>query len=110
MKGYQLLVMVRYIKYNSGVNIDPSLLRYVENKYSTLFPLCEVKKYDFVFADTSEDYNGCGNCVYKRDDTLLFGGYHVVIAHSLFRKDMRYFAYLFQTDCWRRQIRENRLE
>lgn len=95
-----------HAKYNSGVNIDPSLLRYVENKYSTLFPLCEVKKYDFVFADTSEDYNGCGNCVYKRDDTLLFGGYHVVIAHSLFRKDMRYFAYLFQTDCWRRQIRE----
>ena len=37
---------------------------------------------------------------------MLFGGYHVVIAHSLFRKDMRYFAYLFQTDCWRRQIRE----
>ncbi len=37
-----------HAKYNSGVNIDPSLLRYVENKYSTLFPLCEVKKYDFV--------------------------------------------------------------
>lgn len=95
-----------HAKHNSGVNIDDSLLRYVSYDYQKFYPACEVKKYDFIFADTSEDYEGCGNCTYKREDDILFGGYHVVIAHSLLQRDNRYFAYLFKTDCWRRQIRE----
>lgn len=59
-----------------------------------------------MFADTSEDYEGCGNCVYKRNDSLLFAGYHTIIAHSIVESDNRFFAYLFQTDIWRKQIRE----
>lgn len=95
-----------HAKYNSGVNIDDNLLRYVSPRYRELYPGCEAKQYDFIFADTSEDYDGCGNCVYKRNSEVVFGGYHVVIAHALEKRDKRYFAYLFQTDCWRRQIRE----
>jgi len=93
-------------KNNSGVEIDKDLLRFVSFDYKKNNPSAEVKQYDFVFADTSEDYEGCGNCVYKRDSDVLYGGYHVVIAHSKKKDDKRYFAYLFKTDCWRMQLRE----
>ena len=94
-------------KSNSGVTIAPDLLRYVDFSYATRYPHCEVHKCDFVFADTSEDYDGIGNCVYKRDDTPVFGGYHAIVLHAFEKKDYRYLAYLFQTDCWRKQLREN---
>ena len=53
-------------KLNSGVDISDDLLRFVDDRFRSLYPNCEIKKYDFVFADTSEDYDGCGNCVYKK--------------------------------------------
>lgn len=93
-------------KTNTGVNIHNGLLRYVDFEYQKQYPKCEVKKYDFIFADTSEDYEGCGNCVYKRDDSILFAGYHSIILHSIHQQDNRYFAYLFKTDCWRKQLRQ----
>ena len=93
-------------KSNSGTDIKDELLRFVDFQYQTNYPQCEVFQYDFVFADTSEDYDGCGNCVYKRDSSLLFGGYHAIILHSLVKRDNRYFAYLFKTDFWRKQLRE----
>lgn len=93
-------------KANNGVDVKDELKRFVSFSYQTAFPASEVKNGDFVFADTSEDYEGAGNCVYKRDNSLLFGGYHVVIAHSKNCADNRYFAYLFQTNEWRKQIRE----
>ena len=94
-------------KSNHGTSIEKELLRFVDNSYKNRFPQCQVYKYDFVFADTSEDYDGCGNCAYKRDDRILFGGYHVVILHSKIERDNRYLAYLFQTNAWRSQIRLN---
>lgn len=94
-----------HAKFNTGVDISNDLIRFVSYNYERLFPQCKVFQYDFVFADTSEDYDGCGNCVYKRDDSLLYAGYHTIILHSLLRNDNRYFAYLFQTDLWRKQIR-----
>lgn len=93
-------------KDNNGTTVKSSLLRYVNDKYQVNNNDCEVHKYDFVFADTSEDYDGCGNCVYKRDEKRLFGGYHTIILHSSCKKDNRFFAYLFKTDLWRKQIRE----
>ena len=93
-------------KNNSGTEITDDLLRYVDFQYQTDFPQCEVFQYDFVFADTSEDYDGCGNCAYKQDSSILFGGYHTIILHSNSKKDNKYFAYLFKTDSWRKQLRE----
>lgn len=93
-------------KTNTGVTIENELLRFVDYKYQNNYPQCQVYKYDFIFADTSEDYEGCGNCVYKRDDLIVFAGYHTIILHSTKQQDNRYFAYLFKTDCWRKQIRE----
>lgn len=93
-------------KSNFGTDIKPELLRFVDYSYQVLYPQCEIFQHDFVFADTSEDYDGCGNCAYKRDDTVLFGGYHSIIMHSIYNEDNRYYAYLFKTDCWRKQLRE----
>lgn len=95
-----------HAKTNNGVDVRPHLLRFVDFSYQTFYPLSQVMRGDFVFADTSEDYEGCGNCVYKRNDSLLFAGYHTIIAHSIVESDNRFFAYLFQTDIWRKQIRE----
>ena len=91
-------------KTNTGVDIDKNLLRFVSYDYRR-FSLSKMERYDFAFADTSEDYDGCGNCVYKRTDDELYGGYHVVILKSINKQDNRFFAYLFQTDAWRKQIR-----
>lgn len=95
-----------HAKANSGVDVNEDLLRFVPYEYQKHNSNCEVKKYDFIFADTSEDYEGCGNCVYKRDDSLLFAGYHSIILHAINQKDNRYLAYLFLTDLWRKQLRE----
>lgn len=95
-----------HAKANNGVDINKDLLRFVSYEYQKRNPNCEVKKYDFIFADTSEDYEGCGNCVYKRDDSVLFAGYHSIILHAINQKDNRYLAYLFLTDLWRKQLRE----
>ena len=93
-------------KRNNGVSINKELLRFVDFRYQKYYPKCQVYKNDFIFADTSEDYEGCGNCVYKRDDSILFAGYHSIILHSVLQQDNRYFAYLFKTDCWRQQLRK----
>ena len=93
-------------KNNTGVNVDQELLRFVEDIYKDMYPKSKVEKYDFVFADTSEDYDGCGNCVYKRDDSELYAGYHSIILKSKEKKDNRYLAYLFKTDIWRKQVRQ----
>ncbi|MBE5923597.1 MAG: restriction endonuclease subunit S [Lachnospiraceae bacterium] len=91
---------------NTGTDINDELIRYVDNSYECMYPQCKVNRYDFIFADTSEDYDGCGNCVYKRDGSTLYAGYHSIILHSKEHKDNRYLAYLFKTDEWRKQLRE----
>ena len=93
-------------KTNTGVTMEDDLFRFVDFKYQKYYPQCQVYQYDFIFADTSEDSDGCGNCVYKRDNSILFAGYHSIILHSIIPQDNRYLAYLFKTDCWRKQIRE----
>ena len=91
-------------KINTGVIVADELRRFVSYDYRK-YVSSKLEKFDFAFADTSEAYEGCGNCVYKRTDDELYGGYHVVILHSIKKEDNRYFAYLFQTDAWREQIR-----
>ena len=54
-------------KLNSGTSINPVLLRYVKPYYQFTNPQSRVYKGDFIFADTSEDLEGCGNAVLKCD-------------------------------------------
>lgn len=91
-------------KLNDGTKIKQSLIRFVDDKYLNTCKESLVEKEDFIFADTSEDLNGCGNCVYINENRTLFAGYHTIILKSL-GSNNKYFAYLFNSDLWRSQIR-----
>lgn len=51
-------------KKNSGIGLNEELIRYVNESYLAVNQSSIVKKGDFIFADTSEDVVGCGNCAY----------------------------------------------
>lgn len=92
-------------KQNSGTRIDDSLKRFVDESYLISNSNSLVHKSDFIFADTSEDLEGCGNCVYVDEEQTLFAGYHTIIFSSKIKQKNKYLAYLFKTDAWRNQIR-----
>lgn len=91
-------------KDNTGTFIKDLLIRYVDYGYRK-DRTSQVKKGDFIFADTSEDLEGCGNCVYVDREDEIFAGYHTITFCSD-NTDNRYLAYLFTTDAWRTQIRK----
>lgn len=89
---------------NNRIGLKNELLRHVP--YSLLVPTAKVPKGSFIFADTSEDLDGCGNAVYNDSDSELYAGYHTIIfrANTNWNK---YLGYLFLTDLWRCQIRKS---
>ena len=93
-------------KKNSGVGLNEELIRYVNESYLTTNQSCLVEKGDFIFADTSEDVTGCGNCAYIDWDDTIFAGYHSIIAHPDGSTNNKYLAYLFKSLTWRYQIRK----
>ncbi len=94
-------------KQNKGVKIDDSLIRFVGEEYLKSGEKSLTNKHDFLFADTSEDFEGCGNNVYVDRDMTLFAGYHTIILRNKKPQDCRYFAYQFNSDDWRTQLRKN---
>jgi type I restriction enzyme S subunit len=95
-------------KSNTGTKVDKNLLRFVPISFTENNESSKVHKGDFIFADTSEDLDGCGNCVYIDTQSLLYAGYHSIIARSHHNDDNnKYLAYLFKTPCWRSQIRSS---
>lgn len=90
-------------KNNTGTSTEKHLLRYIPESYVIGNESSSLSPGDFIFADTSEDIEGCGNCVYI-DQVGIYAGYHTIIAKCL-KQTNRYFAYLFLTDLWRSQIR-----
>ncbi len=95
-----------HAKWNSGVTTHETLKCYVSEDYLETNPQSLVKFGDFIFADTSEDRDGCGNCAYVDTNETLFAGYHTIILKSKKANENKYLAYLFLTDVWRSQIRE----
>ncbi len=95
-------------KDNTGTGLSEVLYRYVPESFLRTGKSCLVQKNDFIFADTSEDYAGVGNCAFIDNNDTIFAGYHSIIArptsNALYPK---YLAYLFLTDLWRDQIRAN---
>lgn len=93
-------------KHCNGVHVTDDLIRYVSQDYLETDKSSLVKIGDVIFADTSEDLDGCGNCIYIDRNIRMFAGYHTIIA-SLYNEEgaTKYLAYLFKTDCWRKQIR-----
>lgn len=94
-----------HAKWNTGVTLHEELKRFVSPTYLNTNISSLVKPGDFIFADTSEDRDGCGNCAYIDRDEKIFAGYHTVVFNSIAKENNKYFAYLFLTDCWRSQIR-----
>lgn len=92
-------------KDNNGLEIKNALIRFVSESYLESNKGSLVCREDFIFADTSEDLQGCGNCVYVDTDKQLFAGYHTIILRSNSGGNNKYFAYLFKSDIWRSQIR-----
>ena len=92
-------------KHNIGTTIKTELIRYVDNVYLDTNASSLVNNGDFIFADTSEDLSGCGNCVYVDTNYPLFAGYHTMILRPIENTSSKYYSYLFATDAWRSQIR-----
>ena len=91
-------------KDNIGISVRDSLIRYLPTNHESLTETAKANVGDLIFADTSEDLQGCGNCVYvDRED--IYAGYHTLILRP---KDVgigRFCAYLFAADAWRAQVR-----
>lgn len=94
-----------HAKTNSGTHLQDALLRHVSVDYLQTDGDCLLKKNDFVFADTSEDLEGLGNCAFVDRDDKIFAGYHTIVFHPKCDMPSKYLAYLFKTDCWRSQFR-----
>ncbi len=90
-------------KSNTGVSITDELLRFVPMETASAHPENKVHKGDFIFADTSEDKEGCGNCVYI-DREGIYAGYHSLVLDGKGRNN-KYLAYLFKSEPWCIQIR-----
>lgn len=92
-------------KLNKSTYINNDLIRYVDWLYIKYIRISGVKKGDFIFADTSEDLQGCGNFIYVDENRQLFAGYHTIILKAKENMNNKYLSYLFLTDIWRSQIR-----
>lgn len=87
----------------TGVHITNDLIRYVPEGFS-IYKDSFANNNDFIFADTSEDLEGCGNCIYVDNDGV-YAGYHTILLSSKYSDNNKYLGYLFKTDIWRYQIR-----
>lgn len=96
-------------KYTFDLDLTRDDLFKVSFDYAQSNPLAILKKGDFVFCDTSEDLNGCGNCVLveNTNEEVLLAGSHTTIGRLKEKSVPRYMAYLFKSDKVRAQIRAN---
>lgn len=95
-------------KDNATTTLKDSLFRFVSPEYKRTNPQCLLRKYDFVFADTSEDYEGAGNFVLNDRDEDIFAGYHTIVARL--KNDTitpAYLAHLLNSLGLRHQIRSS---
>lgn len=95
-----------HAKQNDGTHLKGELLRYVPDEVARENPGARLKAGDIVFADTSEDLDGIGNCVINDIGDGVYAGYHTLIARAKDPRNSKYLSYLFQTDCWREQLRK----
>lgn len=66
-------------KENRSVEICKALYRYVPISLAAESPSSRVFPDGFVFADTSEDIDGCGASVRNGSCDVIFGGYHTIV-------------------------------
>ena len=91
-------------KCNTGTSITDELVCRVSPSYLESNPQSLLRQNDFVFADTSEDIEGSGNCAFNDYREAIFAGYHTVIARPINLAMPKYYAYLFRSSQWRSSI------
>ena len=67
-------------KNNAKTGIVGELLRFVPDSITDGCSESLAVKNGFIFADTSEDLDGCGNCTYV-DQNGIYAGYHLSLIH-----------------------------
>ncbi len=95
-----------HAKNNPRTEINHNLIKFIPDSFITDKLSAKVRRGDFIFADTSEDLEGCGNCIYINEEIDLYAGYHTILLRNNTLGYGKYFAYLFMTDQWRSQIRK----
>lgn len=95
-----------HAKNNPQTYVNPELVKYIPDSLVVSKESAIVNQHDYIFADTSEDLVGCGNCIYIADPIVLYAGYHTILLRNLGLECGRYFAYQFMSDEWRLQIRK----
>lgn len=95
-----------HAKNNPQTFVNPDLVKFIPDFLVRDKDSAKVNQHDYIFADTSEDLTGCGNCIYISEPTDLYAGYHTIIFRNSGLGCGKYFAYLFMSDDWRTQIRK----
>ncbi len=90
-----------------GFSVSPEIhpLKCVDIEYLDSGKKSLLKKGDFVFADTSEDFEGSGNFTCLDSDTPTFAGYHTIVAKLKTDCNYKYVAYFVDSLQYRSQIR-----
>ncbi|MDC0200936.1 restriction endonuclease subunit S [Verrucomicrobia bacterium] len=90
-----------------GFKVNPAChsLKSVSHEYLQTSRSALTNRGDFIFADTSEDLEGCGNFTFLDSDINTFAGYHTVIARATSDINSTYQAYFFDSQAFRNQIR-----
>ncbi|WP_346349901.1 restriction endonuclease subunit S [Lactococcus petauri] len=93
------------------VHFDPTkdILPFVSEDYLD-YKNARLKKGDFIFADTSEDYAGSGNFSMLTSNAQVLAGYHLIVVRLNKGKERlipEYLAYYFASDMHRNQVRIN---
>lgn len=92
-------------KENWYASVNPYLIRHIPASLTKGKNGAISNKGDFLFADTSEDFEGCGNCVCIDTDEPIYAGYHTILAKKINSEHDPYLAYLFASSNWRGQLR-----
>ncbi len=96
-----------HAKYNATVYVKTEMLRYVPESYSENNESSFGKYGDIFITDTSEDYDGIGDCVRVNSKDGIYAGYHTILARPKESENSKYLSYLFMSDIWRNQLRRN---
>ena len=91
-------------KDNWGASVNPELIRHIPASLTKGKEGALAVPGDFLFADTSEDFEGCGNNVFI-DSEPVYAGYHTILAKKNNEEYGPYLAYLFTSTGWRGQLR-----
>ena len=95
-------------RYLGFVDAEINPLPKVSDDFVLTNPRCLLKSGEFVFADTSEDYKGSGDCTcVMNSGDGIFAGYHTTVASPTKRNICsQYYGYYFLSDDFRDQVRK----